>query len=293
MWGQGCPRGRGNVDNSVRGGVLLPLLSGGVDTLDPGGAPAGWGLGRGRSPWSAARCPPPRSRNCDYGRQRRVKAGKRALTRRCRPCFGFGSGWRGRSGWGAGRVASRLPVPGLLVPALPCPALPCPALPCPALPCPALPCPALPRPAPPRPPCPRLPRSALARPAPPALPPLAPPRLGPSRPALARLAPPGPPCPACPALSRPALPRRRLPSWPPRSSPSPRSSPVAAVAPSPRPPARQIRPATGHQRGPRQGPKPSRPAPPTQETHSGHRAASRRCPSEVPSVPALPWPPGG
>ncbi len=36
--------------------------------------------------------PAPRSPDCDYGRQHRVKAGKRALTRHCRPCSGFGSG---------------------------------------------------------------------------------------------------------------------------------------------------------------------------------------------------------
>ena len=33
--------------------------------------------------------------DCDYGRQYRVKAGKRALTRHCRPCCGFVSGLRG------------------------------------------------------------------------------------------------------------------------------------------------------------------------------------------------------
>ena len=37
--------------------------------------------------------------DCDYGRQYRVKAGKRALTRHCRPCSGFVSGLREGSGW--------------------------------------------------------------------------------------------------------------------------------------------------------------------------------------------------
>ncbi len=74
-----------------------------------------WGRPPGRAgvPARSCRCRQRRALNgpttpkpdCDYGRQYRVKAGKRALTRHYRPCSGFVSGLRG-GGW-VGRRSCR------------------------------------------------------------------------------------------------------------------------------------------------------------------------------------------